>query len=43
LIKFRSAGGESAYSDVTSATQEVRALAREIDIVLEAAAAARSM
>jgi hypothetical protein len=35
LVKFRS-GGLSALSDVTSATQEVRALSRDIDAMLEA-------
>jgi serine/threonine-protein kinase len=35
LVKFRSSG-LSALSDVTSATQEVRALSRDIDALLEA-------
>jgi serine/threonine protein kinase len=38
LIKFRSSGLQSALSDVTSATQEVKALSRDIDAMLEAVA-----
>jgi serine/threonine-protein kinase len=38
LIKLRSSGLQSALSDVTSATQEARALSNEIDGVLAAAA-----
>ncbi len=37
LLKLRSAGVQSALEDVTSATQEARALSREIGTVLEAA------
>jgi serine/threonine-protein kinase len=37
LLKLRSAGVQSALDDVTSATQEARALSREIGTVLEAA------
>jgi serine/threonine-protein kinase len=43
LIKVRSSGLQSALSDVTSATQEARALSREIGMVLEAAAEVRSL
>jgi serine/threonine-protein kinase len=38
LIKLRSSGLPSALNDVTSATQEARALSREIGAVLEAVA-----
>jgi serine/threonine-protein kinase len=38
LIKLRSSGLGSALSDVATATQEARALSREIGAVLEAAA-----
>jgi serine/threonine-protein kinase len=38
LIKLRSSGLQSALSDVSTATQEARALSREIGAVLEAAA-----
>jgi serine/threonine-protein kinase len=37
LLKLRSAGVQSALDDVTSATQEARALSKEIGTVLEAA------
>ena len=37
LLKLRSSGLESAMSDVASATQEARALSRDIGHVLEAA------
>ena len=37
LLKLRSAGIDSALSDVTSATQEARALSRDIGHVLDAA------
>jgi serine/threonine protein kinase len=43
LIKFRSSGLESALSDVSSATQEARALSREIGAVLEAAAEVKGL
>jgi serine/threonine-protein kinase len=36
LIRFRSSGLESALADVTSATQQARALSREIATALEA-------
>jgi serine/threonine-protein kinase len=38
LIKFGSSGLQSALSDVSTATQEARALSREIGLVLDAAA-----
>jgi serine/threonine-protein kinase len=43
LIKLKSSGVQSALSDVSSATQEARALSREIGIVLDAAAEARDL
>lgn len=43
LIKLRSSGLQSALSDVSSATQEVRALSSEIDAVLAAAAEVRAL
>ena len=43
LIKLRSSGLQSALSDVTTATQQARALSREIGAVLDAAAEVRSM
>ena len=43
LIKLRSSGLQSALSDVSTATQEARALSREIDVVLDAAAEVRSL
>jgi serine/threonine-protein kinase len=43
LIKVRSSGLQSAFSDVSSATQEARALSFEIDAVLAAAAEVKSM
>src|SRR5688572_25993157 len=43
LIKLRSTGVESALSDVSTATQEARALSREIDGVLDAAAQLREL
>ncbi len=43
LIKLRSSGLQSALSDVSTATQEARALSREIDSVLEAAAEVRDV
>jgi serine/threonine-protein kinase len=43
LIKFRSSGLQSALSDVSSATQEARALSNEIGAVLEAAAEVRGL
>ena len=43
LIKFRSSGLESALSDVSTATQEARALSREISTVLNAAAEVRGL
>ena len=43
LIKLRSSGLHSALSDVSTATQEARALSREIGAVLEAAAEVESL
>jgi serine/threonine-protein kinase len=43
LIKVRSSGLQSALSDVSSATQEVRALSRDIDAMLEAVAEVSSL
>ena len=43
LIKLRSSGLQSALSDVTTATQEARALSSEIDAVLAAAAEMRHL
>jgi len=38
LIKLRASGLQSALSDVSMATQEARALSREISAALDAAA-----
>jgi serine/threonine-protein kinase len=43
LIKLRSSGLQSAFSDLSSATQEARALSREIGHVLDAAEEVRSL
>lgn len=43
LIKVRSSGLRSALSDVSTATQEARALSKEIGLVLDAAAEARGL
>jgi serine/threonine-protein kinase len=43
LIKLQSSGLQSALSDVSTATQEARALSREIGSALEAAAEVRSI
>jgi hypothetical protein len=43
LVKVQSSGLESAFSDVSSATQEARALSSEIDAVLAAAAEVRGL
>ncbi len=43
LVKLRSAGVQSALENVTSATQEAHALAREIGHVLDAASEVRSI
>jgi serine/threonine-protein kinase len=43
LIRLRSSGLQSALSDVSTATQEARALSREIGAVLDAAAEVRSL
>jgi serine/threonine-protein kinase len=43
LMRLRSSGLQSGFSAVSSATQEARAIAREIDVVLEAETEARAM
>jgi serine/threonine-protein kinase len=43
MMKLRTSGLQAGLSDVSSATQEVRALSREIGLMLEAAEEARSM
>ncbi|HEX3159216.1 MAG TPA: hypothetical protein VHQ45_11910, partial [Gemmatimonadaceae bacterium] len=43
LLKLRSAGVQAALEDVTSATQEARALSRDIGHVLDAAAEVRAL
>jgi serine/threonine-protein kinase len=43
LIKLRSSGLQSAFTDVSTATQEARALSREIGVMLEAAAEVRTL
>jgi serine/threonine protein kinase len=43
LVKLRSSGLQSALADVTSATQEVRALSRDIDAMMDAVAEVRSL
>jgi serine/threonine-protein kinase len=43
LIKLRSSGLQSALSDVNSATQEVRALSRDIDAMLDAVAEVKGL
>jgi serine/threonine-protein kinase len=43
LIKLRSSGVQAALSDVSTATQEARALSREIGLVLETAAELKGM
>jgi hypothetical protein len=43
LIKVRSSGLEAALADVSTATQQARALSREIGAVLDAAAEVRSL
>ncbi|HSA55069.1 MAG TPA: protein kinase [Gemmatimonadaceae bacterium] len=43
LIKVRSSGLQSALSDVSTATQEARALSKEIGLVLDATAEARGL
>ena len=40
LVKLRSSGAQSALTDVSTATQEARALSREIGILLESSAEA---
>lgn len=43
LIKLRTSGLPSALADVTSATQEARALSRDLGAVLDAAEEVRSL
>jgi serine/threonine-protein kinase len=43
LVKFRSSGLQSALSDVSQATQEARALSRDIGSALDAAAEVRGL
>ena len=43
LIKLRSSGLPSAFTDVSSATQEVRSLSRDIDVMLAAANEVRGL
>jgi serine/threonine-protein kinase len=43
MVKLRTSGLQANLSDVSSATQEVRALSREIGLLLEAAEEARSI
>jgi serine/threonine protein kinase len=43
LVKFQSSGLQSALSDVSNATQEARALSRDIDALLDAAAEMKSL
>jgi hypothetical protein len=43
MMKIRSSGLQAGLSDISSATQEVRALSREIGLMLEAAEEARTL
>ena len=43
MVKLRTSGLHAGLSDVSSATQEVRALSREIGLMLEAAEEARAI
>jgi serine/threonine-protein kinase len=43
LINVRSSGLQSALSNVSTATQDARALSREIDVMLDAAAEVRNL
>ena len=43
LIKLRSSGLQSALADISTATQEARALSREIGVILDAAEEIRSL
>ena len=43
MVKLRTSGLQSNFTDVSSATQEVRALSRDIGLMLEAAEEARAM
>ena len=43
MIKLRSSGLQSAFADVSSATQEVRALSHDIDVMLDAVAEVKGL
>jgi len=43
LIKLRSSGLQSALADVSTATQQARALSRDIGAVLDAASEVKSL
>jgi serine/threonine-protein kinase len=43
LVKFQASGLQSALTDVSMATQEARALSRDIEVMLDAAAEMRSL
>jgi hypothetical protein len=43
MVKLRTSGLQSSFSDISSATQEVRALSREIGMLLEAAEEVRTV
>jgi len=43
LVKFQASGLQSALTDVSMATQEARALSRDIEVLLDAAAEMRSL
>ena len=43
LVRFRSSGGQAALADVSTATQEARALSRDIGVMLEAAAEVKEL
>ena len=43
MVKLRTSGLQSGLSDVSTATQEVRALSRDIGLLLEAAEEVRSV
>jgi hypothetical protein len=43
MVKLRTSGLQANLSDVSSATQEVRALSRELGVLLEAAEEARAI
>jgi serine/threonine-protein kinase len=43
VVKLRTSGLQAGWSDLSSATQEVRALSRDIGLMLEAADEVRSI